>query len=72
MIDRCLEDRILLFNTFLGAQNYEISSELMYDNMLTMNLPKAGKLFGYACDVALLVDQSTTPLIEIVANDYLS
>lgn len=44
----------------------------MYDGLLNMKLQDGSKLIGYADDIALVVSQPTTELVEIVANDCLS
>ena len=84
MVDNYLQDRVLEYETENGIDHYEVSAgvpqgsilgpllwNLMYDGLLNLNLPDGSKLVGYADDVALLVDQPTTPLIEIVTNDCL-
>lgn len=44
----------------------------MYDGLLNMEPSRVTKLIGYAGDFALIMQEASTPLIEIVANDSLS
>lgn len=85
IIDSYLENRTLLYDTEEGIKHYKITSgvpqgsilgpflwNLMYDGLLNIILPKGAKIVGYADDIALIVDQPSTELVEITANDSLS
>ena len=80
-----LKNRILLYETEHGIKEYRITAgvpqgsvlgpflwNLMYDGLLNMNLQKGAKLIGYADDIALVVSQQESELVEIVTNDSLS
>lgn len=41
----------------------------MYDGLLDMKLSSGAKLIGCAADIALIVQQASIPLIEIVGDN---
>lgn len=79
-----LDNRILLYETENGIEEYRITSgvpqgsilgpflwNVMYDGLLNLDLPEGVKLVGYADDIALVANKKTAELIEIVVNDSL-
>lgn len=79
-----LDKRTLIYETENCLKEYRITAgvpqgsvlgpflwNVMYDGLLNLDLPDGAKLVGYADDIALVINQRTSDLIEIVANDSL-
>ena len=80
-----LNNRTLLYDTENGIKEYKITAgvpqgsvlgpflwNVMYDGLLNLDLQDGAKLVGYADDIALVINQKTPELVEIIANDSLS
>ncbi|KAH8323775.1 hypothetical protein KR067_012650, partial [Drosophila pandora] len=82
IISSYLSDRTLLYETEEGTKRYEVTAgvpqgsvlgpllwNIMYDEVLRIELPEGCKLIGFADDLALMVVAKETKEVESNANN---
>lgn len=84
MVRSYLDGRVLYYDTTEGRKTYRVTAgvpqgsvlgpllwNLMYDDLLRLDLPEGTTIIGFADDVGIVVEARNTKLLELRTNDAL-